>query len=86
MPILALRGVLSGARQHICTFCYITWHGWPKKGKGDIFSLYKVEGVHMPLNIKNYFGPPGVPILALSGAFSGTHQLLCTYSVIALYQ
>ncbi len=48
LPILVPAGVLSGARQHICTFVNISWHRWPKIGKWDSFPIYRVVQDHMP--------------------------------------
>ncbi len=80
-PILAATEVLTCARQHICTFCYVSWHRWPKNGKSDIFHTHGVIHVHMPPEHKKYFwtprgpyfGPNGGPNLCPSAYF---HMLL----------
>ncbi len=81
VPILVPVGVLSRARQHIFTFCCISWPGCSKKDKCDIFCVTGWYRPICPLNIKNKFRCHRVPILAPREVQSCARQLLCTYVI-----
>ena len=83
VPLLVPAGVLSGARQHICTFALYHGIGGPKLENPTVSPPTGWYKSICPLNMKNNFGPLGVPILTPLGVLSGACQHSWTFLSIS---